>query len=233
MYRLFAIGADAGDLPPGGCLMIEAIVVPPLMVLADGYLLAWVLVELRTASLGEAANDLLDPHQAIGLMPGAALACFLALPARYVVTSVLLASLHLLSAIAETTLGSYMRWQLSWGVTDLQAAFVPLLGLAGAVAWSRGTIAGAFRGYRRLLSAEGGHLLAALIVAGAAAGGLSGAAYLLVLALPSQTWVLSAADGYAHYATLPVGLITLAAIVELGERALPLATLAEDEEETG
>ena len=57
------------------------------------------------------------------------------------------------------------------------------------------------------------------------AGGGAALAYLLVLSLPASPWVLAAADGYAHYATLPVGLLLLAALVELGERALPAATL--------
>jgi hypothetical protein len=58
------------------------------------------------------------------------------------------------------------------------------------------------------------------------AGLAAAPAYLVVLSLPGSSWVLSAADGYAHYATLPVGLLTVAALVELGERALPNATLA-------
>jgi hypothetical protein len=37
--------------------------------------------------------------------------------------------------------------------------------------------------------------------------------------------VLPAADSYAHYATLPVGLWTLAALIELAERSLPSASL--------
>jgi hypothetical protein len=65
--------------------------------------------------------------------------------------------------------------------------------------------------------------------AGVAAGAGAAAAYLVVLSLPPQTWVLSAADGYAHYASLPVGLLTLAAVVELAERALPAATLAAED----
>ena len=51
-------------------------------------------------------------------------------------------------------------------------------------------------------------------------------AYLLVLSLPYSTWALAAADSYAHYGTLPVGLVLLAALVELGERSLPMATPA-------
>ena len=58
---------------------------------------------------------------------------------------------------------------------------------------------------------------------GMAAGAASWAAYLLVLSLPTSTWCLAAADSYAHYGTLPVGLILLAALVELGERSLPMA----------
>ena len=94
------------------------------------------------------------------------------------------------------------------------------------MAWSRGTPGEALKAYLRLLSNEGGHLVAAVAVAGAAAGALSAVAYLLVLSLPASTWALNAADSYAHYATLPVGLILLAALIELGERSLPLANLA-------
>ena len=41
-----------------------------------------------------------------------------------------------------------------------------------------------------------------------------------MLSLPAASWVLNAADSYAHYATLPVGLWTLSAFVELGGRVL-------------
>jgi len=41
--------------------------------------------------------------------------------------------------------------------------------------------------------------------------------------LPPAGWVLPAADSYAHYVTLPVGLWTLAALIELAERSLPVA----------
>ena len=54
-------------------------------------------------------------------------------------------------------------------------------------------------------------------------GATSGLAYFAVLAMPMQSWVLLAADSYAHYASLPIGLIGLAALVELGSRsALPI-----------
>ena len=96
-------------------------------------------------------------------------------------------------------------------------------GLAGAVAWSRGSIRGAIAGYGRLLEFEGGHVVAVAGIAGIASGLLAAAAYAVVLLMPAQSWVLAAADSYAHFATLPVGLWTLAALIELGERSLPTA----------
>jgi hypothetical protein len=229
LYRMVSLVSGTGDLPMGGCVIVEVALVPLVMLTLDGAILGWLLVELRGASLGEMSNDELAPEQAIGLLPGAALACLAALPARYLATTfVLLSMYHLPSSMNDSALGRYIRWQLSWGLTYVQAAALVVAGLAGVVAWSRGTLGGAVRGYLRLLAAEGGHLVALLALAGVAGGTLASVAYLLVLSLPVQTWVLAAADGYAHYATLPVGLTALAALVDLGERSLPTARLAED-----
>ncbi len=73
-------GASNGDLPLGGCLVVEAALVPIVMVICDGFLLAWVLTELRNAGLDTTGEDRLDIREAIALMPASALACVLALP---------------------------------------------------------------------------------------------------------------------------------------------------------
>jgi hypothetical protein len=73
--------------------------------------------------------------------------------------------------------------------------------------------------------------VAALALAGVAAGAISALAYLVVLSLPISTWALAAADSYAHYGTIPVGLILASSLIELGERSLPLATLVNPEPE--
>jgi hypothetical protein len=226
LYRAVGWGAGTGDLPLGGCLVVEAVVIPILMLISDGFLLAWLLVELRNAGLTSRGEDRLDPKQAVALMPAAALACALALPARYVATFVWLGSNYLPSWVSETSGGRYVRWQLGWGLTDLQGAALVGLGLAGAIAWSRGTMRGALVVYRRLLTTGGGSLIAVTLLAAAAACLLAAAVYSIVLLLPAQSWVLLAADSYAHYATLPVGLWTLAALIELGERSLPSARVA-------
>jgi hypothetical protein len=226
LYRLGRRVAGPADLPVGYCLPVEAVAVPLLMVVSDGVILAWILQELRSVSLGDEGNERLDPQGVVRLVPAAILTCLLALPARYVATAISLAYSFFPPEVGATALGAVFRWQLSWGLADLQGAALLSLGLAGAVPWSRGTVSSAARGYLRLFAAEGGHLVALLFWSGLAAGVAAAVAYLLVLSLPASTWVLAAADGYAHYATLPVGLLLLAAMVELGERTLPVAALA-------
>ncbi len=226
LYRIVARMAGSIDLPLGGCLVAEVVIIPVLMVVSDGILLAWLLTELRNAGLDDTGGDRLDTRQAVALMPAAALACALALPARYVATFVLLGQAYLRTSASATSVGDYVRWQLGWGLTDLQGAALVGIGLAGAVAWSRGTIRGTIAGYSRLLAAEGGHLVAVVAIAGFGSGLVAAAAYAVVLLLPAQTWVLAAADSYAHFATLPIGLWALAAFIELAERSLPIASLA-------
>ncbi len=225
LYRAVGWGAGTSDLPLGGCLVVEAVIIPALMLISDGFLLAWVLTELRNAGFETTGEDQLDIRQAVALMPAAALACALALPARYVATLVWLSLSYLPTWANETAWGQYIRWQLGWGLSDLQGAALIGLGIAGAVAWSRGTIRSAVAGFGRMLSSGGGYLVAVVAMAGIAACLLSAAVYAVVFLLPSQSWVLFAADSYAHYATLPVGLWTLAALIELGHRSLPTARL--------
>lgn len=226
IYRVVGKTVGSVDLPVGGCLVIEAALVPFIMLVSDGVLLAWVLSELRNAGFEQIGEDRLSARQAIALMPGAALVCALALPGRYVATTVWLTHLHLPTSVSATQVGRYIRWQLGWGLTDLQAAALVFVGMAGAVAWTQGTFRGALRGYLRLLSAEGGRLIAAIAMAAVAAAVLTAAAYAVVLLLPVQTWVLAAADSYAHFVSLPVGLWLLAACIDLAERSLPSASIA-------
>ncbi len=227
LYRIVARAAGSPELPYGNCLFVETILIPIGMAIADGVLLAWLLAELRNSGLDAAGEGRLDPLQAVALLPAAVLACVLALPARYVAAFVVLLNDHLPTSVQTTALGNYIRWQLGdWGLADLQAGVLVVVGLAGAVAWTRGRIGEAIVGYGRLLATEGGRLVAVLAMAAVAAGLLASVAYAVVLLLPPQPWVLYAADSYAHFLTLPVGLWTLAALIELGQRSLPTAMLA-------
>ncbi|MEO6807762.1 MAG: hypothetical protein ABI353_01435 [Isosphaeraceae bacterium] len=221
LYRLASLlpGPDLNEqgLPLGGCLFVEALIVPGLMVIADGLLLAWVLIELRAADPGAIDADRVDVLGVLVMTPGAMLACLACLPARYLATGAWLA-LYDVQSLAATGLRVFVN---GWGLVVAQAAALPVVGLAGAVAWSRGSVHAGLIGYVRLLRAEGGRLVVAIALAGLVCGGFSALSYLLVLTMPAQPWVLSAADSYAHYATLPIGLVFLSALVELGGRTRP------------
>jgi hypothetical protein len=221
LYRLVSIGTGYFELPLGGCLYVEPIVVPGLMMLCDGLLLAWLLVELRDANHDDPSAGRLEPLDSVDLVPGACWACLLAVPARYLAAAVLLATYSL----PPGTAGAYLAWQLGRGLTDVQGAALLTSGLAGAVAWGGASFGPALRGYARMLTKSGGRLVALFSLSGLAAGVLAGSAYVVMLALPAAPWTLNAADSYAHYLTLPIGLFLLAALVELGEQALPEATL--------
>ena len=221
IYRLGSLIKDIEGLPPlGGCLFVEVGAVPLLMLLADGLLLAWVLVELRGTGPGAAADDAgFDVPGVIAIVPAAILACLVGLPARYAATTAGLAVFH--EHLPKSMIGN--PWVLTflrgWGLVWLQAAALCTVGLAGAAAWSRGTWGDALKGYGRLLRAEGGRLAALIAFISLCVGATSALAYYVVLAMPVQPWVLLAADSYAHYASLPIGLVGLAAMVELGSRA--------------
>ncbi len=228
IYRTIGLLYGSFDIPLGNCLGVE-VAVPLLQLITDGTLVAWVAVELRNATLGDTVeNESLDLPGVVGLMPGAALVCLLITPSRYVATAVALALPYLPN---WTWLNSYVRWQLGWGVIDLQGAAIVFIGMAGALAWSRGTFGSVVKGYWRLLRDEGGNLVGLLIAGGLLAASLTSVAYFLMLSMPTQSWVLAAADSYAHYATLPVGLMMLAGLVDLGERSLLPARLASVEVE--
>jgi len=225
LYRCLSLLIGEVGLPLGGLLLVESVVVPGLMLVLDGALLGWILVELRNASQGAGGRNSLGVRPALDVFPGAALACLAALPARYVATAFLLVSLDLPTSAGDTMLGRAIRWQLSWGLADLQGIALVVTGLAGSAAWNGLTLRRTLRGYTRLLSVEGGRALALTMFATLASALWSGLAYLVVVPLPARAWVLPAADSYAHYGTLIIGLLVLAGWVELGERALAEATL--------
>jgi hypothetical protein len=220
MYRFAAMimAQSTGGLPLSLCVYLEAIVVPFLMLVSDGVLLAWLLVELRNVGLGE--SESVDWRGAIALVPAAATACLLGMPARYIAT----ADYLLLNSLRAQAPPSWLLVFIhGWGLVELQAAALVTAGVAGAAAWSSGSMGAACRGYFGLLRAHGGRVAATVAATSIASGVAAGVAYGLVLAMPAQPWVLAAADSYAHYASLPIGLAALAALVELGGQALPQA----------
>jgi len=233
LYRFASLVMDTDGLPlgsSGSCLLLDAAAVPALMALADGLLLAWVLIELRQASPGADAGEGLDVGAVIALLPAATLACLAALPARYAAAASALILPYFQGTTASPTRSVLSILVRGWGLVGLQGAALTVTGLAGVVAWEP---ASPLRAYGRLLRSDGGRLVGLLALTGATGGGLAALAYMALLSLPPQPWVLAAADSYAHYATLLVGLVTLAALVELGQRAAAPAAASKEAEIAG
>ncbi len=228
VHRVALLIAGANDPPKSWCAVpFDSLVVPLLMMQADGLIVAWILVELRNASLGDTGNELIDADSVVQLFPVAIFACVLALPARYLSMGALLLLETFQYYLPSGWITNLLGWQIREGIMYEQGLAFLTVGVVGAAAWTRGNPRAALAGYGRILAAEGGRLVAILGAASVVAGVGSGIAYSILLSLPTQTWVLAAADSYAHYVTMPVGLMILAALVELGERTLPNANLSE------
>jgi len=226
MYRFASLVIDTAGLPLGGCVIVEAAGVPLLALVADALLLAWLVVELRDAGIG-IPSEKIDARGSVALLPAAMVACLGILPARYALSGTWLLLQHAPSAGGFSAIASVVH---GWGLVNLQAAAVVTMGMAGVVAWGSGRVLEVFGDYFGLVRAEGGHLAALLALGGVIAGAGVAVVYALMLSLPAQPWVLSAADSYAHYFTLLVGLVGLSALVELGSRALPEAEVVIVEE---
>ena len=229
IYRIVLDGFGETDLPVGGCLMIEAFLIPLVMLVCDGILLAMFLVELRDAAAGiePRPGDPFNTRPISELLPGAMLACVAVIPARYLATTAwLIASTYLPTSVGSTPIGAWLRWLFGRGLTDIQGFALVTCGIVGVVAWTRGSIPEAVVGFFRLLRAEGARLVVVLGLAGLASGLSSAIIYPAILSLPPTFWLLNTADAYAHIASTAIGLCTLSALVSLAERSLPQASVA-------
>lgn len=218
LFRLIGLFLETSGLPPGGVGPIEMFVIPIVTWLADSIVLCWIIVELRNASLTRGEAFSFDPEGWVSLATGGMLASLALMPARYL-------------GIAAATAIAYVPWvirgaNLVWSLVAVQAFGLLAAGLLGGLAWTRGSGKLGLRGYGRLLRASGGRLVAVLSLSCLACGVIAWIAYGVMFSLPAQPWLLTAADAYAHYGTLVVGLATAAAIIELGESSLPHAKRA-------
>jgi hypothetical protein len=216
LYRLAGLIWEPTGQPLGLNLGVETFLVPVVMVVSDGLLFAWVLTEARHA-FSDAADDRigLQVGDTLRRMPAAVLVCLLVLPARWAAVTARLSLAYAPGEVASVVIGPLL---LGWGLVWLQAAAIPFIPMSGAAAWG-GERGGIFHVYGRMLRASGGRLVAVVAGSCLAAALVAGLAYQVVLRLPAQSWVLSAADSYSHYATLPVGLLLVVTLVEIGERA--------------
>lgn len=212
LYRITEIVVSKGGLPLGECTILEAVVVPLLALISDGVIAAWVFAEL--AARGRAGEvEPPDPRRVLGGVPSSMVACLLALPARYVGLFSILLLNHSMPARLDGFLTGLLR---GWGLVYLQGASLPMMGVVAALAMG-GPLRGAVGRSWRLMGREGGHLVAWVAMCGVGAGLATWCAYALLLSLPAQPWVLPTADAYAHYVSLPFGLVLVSGLIGLAE----------------
>ena len=221
IYRVIWLVLSPDGEPAYLRIYLEPFLIPLLMVIADGLLLGWVLVEFRRATL-DGASEVSGQGigEAVSWLAPAIMVCIITLPARIICVTAYLSTRYI-PVTAPGWLRDALIWLLlGWGPTILQAASLVLLPLVGAAAY--GPIhGGIWLVFWKMLRAEGGRL-AALVAFGVGCCGLAAAlSYLILFQFPAQTWLLAAADSYSHYLTLPFGLLLLASLVEIAARVSP------------
>ena len=149
LYRIVARLAGSTDLPLGNCLVTEARHDPVFDV---GFRRHLAGVALDRAAQCRSGRDGRRPaRHAAGDRPDARRGAGVRARRCRLVTSPPSSGWARVTCRPRPVpraVGDYFRWQLGWGLTDLQAASLVGLGLVGAVAWSRGTIRGCSRWLR-------------------------------------------------------------------------------------
>jgi hypothetical protein len=227
LYRIVTMVVDRDGLPLSLGMSLECVIVPALALLSDALLMAWILTELR----GPLRNrDEMDVDGMIGLIPGALLCCLLTLPARIVGLMVWLLVRHLPPGEVSSWCGMFLRgWGLAWVQVISFCGMVTIASMTRRSGRFREGIAGIWS----VMKAEGGHLAGAVLLGSITCAVAGGVVYAILLALPIQGWVLTAADSYSHYATLLTGLILAGALVEIGHRAERISRVREQGELAG
>ncbi len=219
LYRVTILIVSPDGYPASASTYLEPVLIPTLMLICDGLLLAWVLGELRRSELDELAGSRVA--MAVRWLPAAVLACLVALPARVVAVTAFLILNYALRYVSvgapSVVLGGLIWLLMGWGLTVFQAGSLMVLPLVGAAAYGpiRG---GTWSVWWRMMRHEGGRLVAMVAFCGVGIGIAVALVYALLFQYPVQSWLLAAADSYSHYVTIPLGLILLATLVEIADR---------------
>lgn len=221
LYRIACHLSNPDGWPLTRLPVVEVFIAPPLVLICDALLLAWVLAELQQAESDSAGVPIdLTVQRTIRKLPRAIIACALVFPARYVAHAVWLGLSSLPPNAPPFVRQMAADILVGWGLVWVQVAGLAFLPLVGAAAWA-GHKVGLVQTFIRTVRSHGARILAAVVGSGIAAAACCFFAYAALLSLPSQPWVLTAADSYAHYLTLLVGLLLAATLVEVSQQALP------------
>ncbi len=222
VYRLVLGVSGDGGLPLHSGAWFEVVLEPLTMLLIDSVLLAWVIVELRDSLTASSERLAPNAEGLFDLFPAIIAVSLLLAPARVFSHVVWLSWNSALENMGDSAqlpaqVVQYVVWGLSWGLIDLQVFAAPLAILAGAVAYSSGSVRGTVGVAWRTMRERGSLYFLVTLVMGTFAFLSTSALTALMLSHPSEPWVLMAADFYSHLASLAIGLWYLSCLVEMAE----------------
>jgi hypothetical protein len=219
-YRAVTFLADRTSGPVSGCLRVDALVVPLLLLAADGLLLSWVLVEFGRALREHLTWESDDTAAFVRGIPAAMLVSALANPGRYVV----LAATMLEQQWTETAARPASRWgPILWASAVAQLVGLALFAFpAVLVVCRRGGLAYKLRSFITLIRRAGGQLVGLTVLAVLLNIVVTFPFFALFGAMQAETWSLLGAASYAHYATLLLGLVFLSGVTQLAAQQLGL-----------
>jgi len=216
LYRLTLNIIAPDGYPISASTYVEPVLIPTLMLICDGLLLGCVLGEVRRVN----AEGLVGSRmaEAVRWLPASIIACVAALPARVVAVMAYLILKYVPASAPSVVLGGLLWLLLSWGLIVLQAGSLVALPWVGAAAYGpvRG---GTWLVWWRMMRDQGGRLVGLVALNLLACLVSVTAVYAVVLQYPVQAWLLAAADSYSHFVTIPLGLILMATLVEIADRA--------------
>lgn len=221
-YRVVTFMTNPAAGPIGGCLWIDSLILPALMLAADALLLSWVLAEFGRSLRGHLDWQPDDTAAFVRGVPSVMWVCGLANLGRYIMLGLVMWEFQLSSPASPTFPAS--RWgPILWGVSLAQVFGLPCFALPGVLTvWRRGGLGHKLHGLIRLFRQAGGQVVG-LIGLGLVLNVLVLAPfYFLFGSMQAEPWSLLGAASYGYYAQLLVSLVLLAGVTGLAHQELGL-----------
>jgi len=220
-YRVLVFVVDPVAAPMADCMYINALILPALLLAADGLLLSWVLTEFGRGVLGHFDWEADDSVAFVRGIPAALFACACINPGRYV----LLGCAIWEDQFSQTTIWPATRWApILWGCTISQVIGLAWFALPAVLAVTRHSgLFAALRAFVTLLRQAGGKVIGLTVLAIVLNLLALLPFYWVFGSMQPETWSLLGAASYGHYATLLVGIILLAGTTQLAYQELGVA----------
>ncbi|MBI3466318.1 MAG: hypothetical protein HY000_25180 [Planctomycetes bacterium] len=221
-YRVVTFLTNPAAAPIGGCLWIDSLILPALVLVGDALLLSWVLTEFGRSLRRHLDWRPDDTAALVRMVPSVMWVCASVNPGRYLTLGLVIWEFQLSSPAAPTFPAS--RWSpILWCSALAQVCGLAWFALPGVLTvWRTGGLGHKFHGLIRLFRQAGGKVV-----------GLAGLGlvmnvlalvpfYFLFGSMQAEPWSLLGAASYGYYAQLLVSLVLMVGVTELARQELGL-----------